>query len=464
MQGFKRFEFLQMKRAILVLLLAGCATPEWREEELRVGTASVDITPPLGYRLGGYFKDRFAKEIRDPLAAKAIVFAQGSTRAAIVVTDLVGVPGWITEKARARIQAKTSIPGDHVAVAGTHTHTGPYLPHREETDAYLTTLVDRLADAVVRADASLRPARLQGGNVPQSPAVSFNRRHVFKDGKVRTIGPVTRHLAGHEPENIVRSAGPIDPDLGLVLVREGDRVSAVLSVFALHCNTVGDTTIGEQVVSADYPRFLERDLRKAFGAGVVSLFGAGTCGDINYVNPRAPGLRTSEEIGALLAVTVVSAEPRLRRLEPSLAVRRARFDAPLQRFPAEKVEQAKKDIARPKEIPFYELVEANSILEIEKQAGVPYPLEVQAFRLDRETAIVAIPGEVFVELGLAIKKGSPFKTTIVIELANDNGPSYIPTKQAFVESGYEVLASRLASGGGEKIVDESVRLLRELAR
>src|SRR6185436_10550936 len=94
-----------MRRGILLLLLAGCGTADRQEAGLRVGVATVDITPPIGYRLGGYFKDRFAKEIRDPLFAKAIVFAQGDTRAALVLTDLVGVPAWITEGARERIQA-----------------------------------------------------------------------------------------------------------------------------------------------------------------------------------------------------------------------------------------------------------------------------------------------------------------------------------------------------------------------
>ena len=448
-----------MKRAILVLLLAGCGTAERQDAGLRVGVATVDITPPIGYRLGGYFKDRFAKEIRDRLTAKAILFVQGDTRAAIVLTDLVGVPGWITEKVRERIQ-KVGIPAAHLAIAGTHTHTGPYLPREPQEDAYLTSLVGRLVDVVLAAGDDLYPAQLQGGSVPQSPVLSFNRRHLFKDWKIRTIGPVTRHLPGHEPENIVRTAGPIDPDLGLILVRDPgtNRLRAALSVFALHLNTIGDTTVGEEVVSADFAGVLAKKL----GPDVVSLFGAGTCGDINYVDPKTAGTRTTEEIGTLLAGTVLASESRLRPLQPSLAVRRARFDAPLQRFPPDKVEQAKKDIARPKEIPFYQLVEASSILDLERKAGAPYPLEVQAFRIDAETAIVTVPGEVFVELGLAIKKASPFKTTLVIELANDNGPAYIPTKQAFVESGYEVLASRLASGGGERIVDEAVKLLQEL--
>jgi len=52
----------------------------------------------------------------------------------------------------------------------------------------------------------------------------------------------------------------------------------------------------------------------------------------------------------------------------------------------------------------------------------------------------------------------------VIELSNDSGPAYIPTMKAFAESGYEVLASRLESGSGERIVDEAARLLQDLAR
>ena len=56
--------------------------------------------------------------------------------------------------------------------------------------------------------------------------------------------------------------------------------------------------------------------------------------------------------------------------------------------------------------------------------------EVQVFRLDDDTAIVGLPGEVFVELGLAIKHASPFRTTLVIELCN-NDIGYVPTKKAF---------------------------------
>ncbi len=72
-----------------------------------------------------------------------------------------------------------------------------------------------------------------------------------------------------------------------------------------------------------------------------------------------------------------------------------------------------------------------------------------------------LPGEIFVELGLAIKQASPFKHTLVIELSNDN-PAYIPTEKAFKEGGYETINSRIEPGGGEQLVAEALRLLKAL--
>ena len=88
-------------------------------------------------------------------------------------------------------------------------------------------------------------------------------------------------------------------------------------------------------------------------------------------------------------------------------------------------------------------------------------LEVQALRLSDEVAVVALPGEVFADLGLAIKRASPFATTLVFELAND-APGYIPTRKAFAEGSYETVNSRVQPGGGEAIAEAAVRVLKEL--
>ncbi|MHC4169748.1 MAG: neutral/alkaline non-lysosomal ceramidase N-terminal domain-containing protein, partial [Planctomycetota bacterium] len=69
--------------------------------------------------------------------------------------------------------------------------------------------------------------------------------------------------------------------------------------------------------------------------------------------------------------------------------------------------------------------------------------------------------EVFVDLGLAIKRASPFEHTLLIELCQD-APGYIPTRKAFAEGSYETVNSRIAPGGGEKMAEAAIRLLKEL--
>ena len=114
-----------------------------------------------------------------------------------------------------------------------------------------------------------------------------------------------------------------------------------------------------------------------------------------------------------------------------------------------------------KELPFLKEVEVYKISDLNLRGVTALPLEVQAFRVGPNTAIVGLPGEVFVELGLAIKKGSPFENTLLVELSNDC-IGYVPTKKAFAEGGYEVVNSRVQPGGGEMLVEAAIRLLKEL--
>ena len=135
----------------------------------------------------------------------------------------------------------------------------------------------------------------------------------------------------------------------------------------------------------------------------------------------------------------------------------------MQRFTAEEVEQAKKDIHKvgTRDLSFLDQVKAYKILAVQGRGGSTLGLEVQVFRLSDEVAVVGLPGEVFVDLGLAIKEASPFPVTLVVELCQD-APGYIPTKKAFAEGSYETVNSRIAPGGGEMMADAAAQLLREL--
>ncbi|MEX0977462.1 MAG: hypothetical protein WDZ48_01335, partial [Pirellulales bacterium] len=177
------------------------------------------------------------------------------------------------------------------------------------------------------------------------------------------------------------------------------------------------------------------------------------------------GARTTEQIGTMLADTVAKQIPKLSDIgAPSLAVASAPVNAPMRSYSPEQIARAKAVMEQVDDdaIPFLERVNAYAIMDIQLRGGKTIPMEVRAFRLSDKLAIVTLPGEVFVELGLAIKKASPFETTLVIELADD-GPGYIPTSKAFAEGSYETVNSRVVSGGGEELVKVAGQLLNELA-
>jgi hypothetical protein len=109
---------------------------------------------------------------------------------------------------------------------------------------------------------------------------------------------------------------------------------------------------------------------------------------------------------------------------------------------------------------FIEKVWAFKALDVFGRAGKPLTVEVQVIALGHDLAWVSLPGEVFVELGLAIKAASPFKHTIIAELANGS-IGYIPTRRAYGEGNYEPVSARCAEGSGELLVETALRLLRE---
>src|SRR5262249_8195775 len=130
---------------------------------------------------------------------------------------------------------------------------------------------------------------------------------------------------------------------------------------------------------------------------------------------------------------------------------------------SEKIAWAKENMAKvgTKDLPFLKQVEANKIMGLQLRPGDTLPLEVQVFRISDELAIVGLPGEIFVELGLASKKAEAFPRTLVSELCND-GPGYVARAKGFKEGSYETVNSMIQPGGGEMLVEAASKLLKEL--
>jgi len=442
------------------------AGPKTTATELTAGIAVIDITPPVGYRMSGYFHERLSDGILNPLHAKAIVLRQGEESAALVFCDIIGLSPDVSSRARTQAPEKTGIPSANILIAATHTHTGPLYfgalrKHlhdaavaRHGSDPcekldYPSELVNKLVNVISEANASVKPFRMEAG-VAEQRDLSFNRRFHMKDGSVRFNPGVLN-------PDIVRPAGPIDTDVGMVFFRAADSssIDAALVNFALHLDTVGGTKY-----AADYPFYIEQSLRQKYGNKLTLLFGTGTCGDINHIDVTKKQRLKTDYIGRTLAETVKAKAEHLKTVkEPALAVRSEIVNVPLQHYGPKKVAWARENIKKvgTRELSFLEQVEAYKILAVEMRRGKTIPLEVQVFRLSRDVAVIGLPGEVFVDLGLAIKRASPFPITLVIELCQD-APGYIPTKKAFAEGSYETVNSRIEPGGGEMMVDAAIRL------
>ncbi|MGQ9552623.1 MAG: hypothetical protein ACUVWR_00780 [Anaerolineae bacterium] len=430
-------------------------------ERLSVGVSAVDIA-----KEGVSSPD-------DPVYAKAVVFRQGNQQAALVICDLIGVAGEANTRAREVAARESSIPVDNICLSATHTHS-----NRERPQDF----VERVARAVVQAQAAAEPVKLEVGKGYRDD-ISFNRRFLMRDGMVM-MNP------GLLNPDIVRPVGPIDPEVSIVLFRDGEsaRPLASLTSFALHL-----CTNGANDRKADYAYWLERSLREELGEGFISVFAEGCCEDINHVDvnrphpdknatrnhrgqfmlydyvPRetdaAPSLLwDARYLGEALAAEIKAQVPKLREERPSLAVRSAVVPVPLATYSDMDLQWAKE--ANYQEASWLMQFRIDRILGLEKlrsKYGETLPLTVQVFRLGEETAVVALPGQVFVELGLAIKKASPFTNTLVMELANEwEYIAILPPRKSFCEGHFEIIASRLECGGGELLVDAAVCLLNDI--
>lgn len=461
--------------AVLLALVSASGAFASALPELQLGTAALEITPPVGWRIAGNYYEQISDGVHDPLFAKAMVWQQGKARGALLIADLCSIGRVVSNPARERANELTGIPIQNISICGSHTHGGPEYygllrdifheqalaqhgadPH--EPIDYQGFLVERFARSIEAALKNMQAVQLVMG-AGQLEGLAFNRRYRMSDGTVR-FNP-----ARMDPE-IVEVAGPVDTEFPIVLFqeKETERPIASLSSFAMHTAVFGGSRFG-----ADFPGVLQRILTEHLGEAFFSLYGQGTAGDINhfqFLTGRPDP--SSQEVGEVMAEGFLQEVPRLR------PVPEARFEAkskwvslPLKEITPDEVQWANAVLRRQwvPEPSFMLLVRAWRILNNEallERDGPALKAEIQAFRLGDEVAIVTLPHEIFVELGMEIKSRSPFDQTVVITMANDMD-FYIPTGRAFAEGSYEIETSPLRPGAGERLVDATVELLNEMA-
>jgi neutral ceramidase len=312
-----------------------------------------------------------------------------------------------------------------------------------------------IAKCVAEADKKLAPARASVAHGKEE-GLSFNRRFQMKDGTV-SWNPAKRH------PDIVKPAGPIDPDVGVVYFDTPKNAPVATYVnFAMHPDTVG----GEGV-SADYPGVLSKLLAEYRGPEMLTVFANGCCGNINHRDIRwldpQKGPHEAHRIGTLLAGAVLRTTPDLKPVAvDSLRIKSEIVKlalAPITDADLAAAKETVKQVKDPK-TKFLDKVRAFKVLDVAARNGKPWEVDVQVIALGDELAWVSLPGEIFVELGLAVKKSSPYPHTLIAELANGS-IGYIPDKPAYPQGNYEVVSARCAEGSGEMLVEAALRLLQK---
>jgi hypothetical protein len=429
---------------------------------LRAGVAKTKITPALEIpyltSVGAGTNAGF-QGVHDDLFARALVLDDGRQPIALLAVDSIGYDNAVlgpgrdfTRELRERIAAKTGLQPGAVMLAASHTHSAPETldvsPFREAPGAsqWLERHLVQLADTVILAWQRRTPVRIRAGSIEVRGLQRYRRIQLKAGGESRN-GPLP--LAAD-----VAAPWQLDEMLNVLHVETMDgQPYGVLLNYTAH----PIVAMGLPQVSADYPgaatALVEREL-----PGAICLFTNGCAGNVNSIQV-ATNFTDVETIGQRLGQSALE------------YVKRLKSDAPLADTRLEFLSETCELASRRTSLP---LAEARRAAELEPSAknrrqlrlaqkldDSPIRAEVQAMSIG-QVRWVALPGEPFVETGLALKQAG---ATFVVGYANGY-VGYLPIRRAYEEGGYEVIlgaCSRVVPGSAERLQSVAERLLDRMA-
>lgn len=444
--------------------------------------AERDITPEIGMEQPGGYGKSFHKTFHDPCKVHVAVFSSGMERVALVSVDALLVRRELVLAARKRIEEKCGIPGDAVLIHATHSHSsGPTgmiypgdfddcsdfvknLAYEKSSNAnlkYVKHVEDQIVDAVVTADAARQNVKCNIG-FGQAEQIAFNRRFFMRNGSTFT------HPRPGNPD-IIEPAGPVDPQVGVLGAwdAEGNLTGCIVN-FVCHATT------NPGGISANYIHYVEQVIRGVFGEKVVVVFLAGASGDVTQVDNFSTEANPKPEQWARLVGGTIGAEAVkvLLRAEPGVLAPIAHASKILpmwRRVPRpQRVQQALEIVQHdPAAVgaTVWTFAKETILLDALIKKSPMVDVEVQAIQIG-PAIFLTDPAEFFCQLGLDIKRQSPFPFTFPVSLAN-GCVGYVPTEEAFGPrgGGYETRLtsySNLEITAGTQMVNAAVELAKSL--
>ena len=472
-----------MNKPLLPLLIS-ILLPTFLPAALKVGTAVVDISPTVKP-----FQMRHGKStyVHDPLHVRALAFENGEGRAVIAIVDAIGVGRDMCDEAKCKVSKATGWKTENMLVAGTHTHSAPKGGDSSpERIAYEQRKRKGLAQALQQAIENLEPAKVGFGSA-EEPSEVFNRRWFLKPGTMddNPLGLKDQVRTNAPRQNLLKPAGPVDPELCVVYARtQRGKPLGLLANYALHYVGGIPRVLEEdgrevRMASADYFGEFARIMPHRVGGyfppdNFVAMMSNGTSGDINNIDfygkrPLRAPFEQCRVVATKTADAALKAVKGIEKYDDNPTIQMLQREVNLKyRIPKpEEVVQAKKlMLLHPKQRAAINKrtgsVVARTIEYSSPDAKKTEPVLIQALRIG-EQAIVTMPFEVWVEIGLEIKEKSPFPKTFMIELAN-GGYGYLPPPNQHKLGGYETWlgTSRFEEQASVVLTKHLLEMLAEL--
>jgi hypothetical protein len=447
-----------------LVIVAGCAGTE--APKIKVGLGEAVITPPMNdVPMRGYAA-RNSTGVHDDLYARSLVIeGEDGTSAVLMTLALCNLNAEFCGNIRAGITEKTGIPGEHIVISFTHTHSGPHVERAGEE--YGAFLLERAVGCAVDAWNSRIPGRI-GTGATVVMGLGMNDRRMLHGG----MHP--------------------DPEVGVIKVEDAKgKLIGVAFNYGCHPSTLD---LHNLLFTEDWPSYSITGLKKALGDDVWVAYYQSAQGDakvgytaeLSAVGAYMHGLRTfeyAEYKGGLMVEPVLAALDSITTVgDPVIAVEKHAMELPLrdsypvtveealinQKQAREKLAEMEKNAdSFGKRVLDFQRVEVfladqmvGGAQRLERNPN-PEPLRdvwQQAVRIG-DAVFVTFPNEVFTEIGKAVKDRSPWEKTFVIGLAGGHG-GYIPTAEEYLEGGYAANGTGFSPKCEQVLIEYSLDIIR----
>lgn len=390
-----------------------------KDNDVRMGVGQVNITPDKPAMMSGYAaRETPSVGVHDSLYAAAFYFESGEKRSLLITADLIGFSFDFTEEMRSLITSATGVPSPDIMLVAVHNHGGPAIGDRgaESVKEYTAELKKKLVSMAVGASKNPQPFLMGTGK--GHCALNINRRAEFSKGEV---------WLGRNQE------GPCDHELAVVKFETTDhKPLAVLINWPCHGTATGDSNY---LITGDWPGAAARYVKKELGDHVIVGVTAGASADINPIYGPGNVFREVDAVGFHVGDETVRVLKEMdTRPAKTLQVKETIVTLPGKKNSPDHFPQAS-----------YE-------------AGPDTRIRLSALKIG-SLVLAGISGELFTEIGMEIKRESPYTNTVI--LTHCSGSSgYICTDSAYPKGGYEVKVTKLMPGAEKALVRGSVDLIR----